>query len=136
VVLVCTQLLFLNDDLVEKTITTIWQPRFLEEVDMKYHAKIRRILRYIEGECLFLTYQGHPCDRDDIEAAPLYPEGLPWPEKPADVINHIINLVKVNPKTLQTARSVTNVVNVDHHVEQLIGYALGELPRRPLTWTR
>jgi hypothetical protein len=103
---------------------------------VEYHATIRRMLHYIEEESLFVTYRGYPFDREDIEAVPLYPEGQPWPEKLADVINHIINLVNVNPKTLQTARSVTNVVNVDHHVKQLIGYALGGLPRRPLTWTR
>jgi hypothetical protein len=52
------------------------------------------------------------------------------------VINHIINLVNVNPKTLQTALSVTPVMNVCHHIEQLMGYASGGLPQQPLTWTR
>jgi hypothetical protein len=73
VVLVCTQLLFLNNDLVAKTIGTIWQPRFFEEVKVEYHAKIRRMLHYIEEESLLVTYRGYPFDREDIEAIPLYP---------------------------------------------------------------
>jgi hypothetical protein len=127
VVLVCIQLLFLNDDLVEETLE---EPRLYEDVHPKYHAKIRRILQYVLGECLCHCYEGYPCDKADIEAIPLYPEGRPWPARPADVINHIIDLVNINPETLDKALSVTPVVGVDHHVEQLIGFASGRLPRR------
>jgi hypothetical protein len=132
VVLVCIQLLFLNDDLVEKT---MGQPRFFEDVEPEYHARIGRMLGYIHRECLFLTYEGHPRDRVDIEAIPLYPEGRPWPEGPSDVINHIIDLVNVNPKTLQKARSVTPIVNVCDHIDQLIRFASGERPPRPHTYS-
>jgi len=129
-VLVCNQLLFLNNNLMEETIR---QGRFFDEVNPMYHAKIGRMLGYIHQKCLFLSYEGHPSDKVDVGALPLYPKGRPGPAKPADVINHIIDLVNINPKTLQKALSVTPIMNMRDEVGQLIRYASGKLPRQP--WT-
>jgi hypothetical protein len=86
---------------------------------------VGNILAYIHRECLCLTYQGHPFDEADLEAIPWYPEELPWPATPADVIQRIIDLVGVNHKTLAHALLLTPVVHVCHEVEQLMGFALG-----------
>jgi len=116
VVLVWIQLLFLNDNLGEATIL-----QDAIEVSPRCCAMVGNILAYIHHECLCLTYQGHPFDEADLEAIPWYPEELPWPATPADVIQR----VGVNRKTLAHALLLTPVVHVCHEVEQLMGVALG-----------
>jgi hypothetical protein len=130
VVLVCTQLLFLEDEgLVVKARQELALGGYGDQFNSKYGAVIEDILKYIEEELgLSLLYDVRQEEREDVLATPHYPEGRPWPAKPADVINHIIDLLNADAEVLKEARLVTPVMCLDEPIGQLIRFVLRSQP--------
>ena len=131
VVNICTQLIFLEDsNLVEEARQELHLGGYGEEFNNKYGDVIERIMKFIYDELsISLNYDLRPDERDAVLEISQYPEGRPWPAKPADVINHIIDLLNVDAETLKQARQVTPVMPLDEPIGQLIGLVLASQQR-------
>jgi hypothetical protein len=120
----CVQLLFSDIQLVEETYHDLREGRYGRDFDEDYADITLNILQYIYREGLDRHVFALSERQDVVAIVSQHPDRRPWPERPTDMINEIINLINVDCQMLERARRLTPVVRVDGLVEGLITLVL------------